>query len=244
MGKKTVIHDTADLIVRRKSDGHTVLNAHMQLAGLEQSISEEFLKGGIGNKNLFLIRTDKEVTLNTRSATFDMEYLAMTQGVEIDEAGTAVVTKTEELTVVDNAGTLEVTVAGTPVNNEVIITGLDGENAEATAATGVVAVPVGSAVAGDTVTVMYQEEVTGRVIEMDSTKFAEKYEVEMRTIEYDVDTAQVVADIYFIFPEVIPSGAFSLSLENGTAYTPEMNFMVMNPKNSDVFGKIVEVARA
>jgi len=242
---KTVIHDTADIVVKRKSDGHTVLNAHAQLASIAQTVSEEFLKGGIGNKNLFLIRTDKEVNLAMRSATFDLEYLAMTQGVAVEESGTAKITKFEQVTVAGVLGDLEVTIKGTPVNGKAILHDADGTQVELDVAAGKATLPIGStATDGDILTVSYVEDVTGRVVEMDSTKFAEKYSVEYRTIEYDLDTQKVIADIYFIFDEVVPSGAFDLSLENGSAYTPEINFMVLNPQNSDVFGRIVEVKRA
>lgn len=238
---KTIIHDTADIVVTRKSDGHVVLNTHAQLASISQSISEEFLKGGIGNKNLFLIRSDKEVNLSMRSATFDMEYLSMTQGVAIDEAGTATITKIENLLVADNAGILEATLVGTPANGTAVVIGSDGKQ-ESSAVTGkVVTVATGVALEGETVQVLYQEVVTGNTITMDSTKFSEKYKVEYRTIEYSLETSKIVNDIYFVFDEVIPSGAFELSLENGSAYTPEIDFMVLNPANSNVIGRIIQV---
>lgn len=238
---ETLIKDVADLILTRKSDGHVVLNTMMQLTGLEQTLTEERIKGGIGNKTIALMRNDKEVALNTRNAVFDLEWLAASQGVAIEENGTAVVTKYEVVKVASGA----VAVAGTPVDNKIIIHDVDGSQDEATVTTGSATLPVGAvAVDGDEVTITYKEEITGDIVSMDAEKFAEKYKAELRTIEYSLDTDQVIADIYFIFDEVSPSGAFSLSLENGTAVAPEMNFTVLQPKNKSEFGRIIREMRA
>ena len=108
---ETLIKDVADLILTRKSDGHVVLNTMMQLTGLEQTLTEERIKGGIGNKTIALMKSDKEVALNTRNAVFDLEWLAASQGVAVEKNGTATVTKYEVVKVASGA----VAVAGTPV---------------------------------------------------------------------------------------------------------------------------------
>ena len=89
----------------------------------------------------------------------------------------------------------------------------------------------------------FQQEVTGKSVNIDSNKFSGKYKVEMRTIASDLDSAQVTSDIYFLFPETIPAGEFDISLENGSVYTPEISFSVMNPIGSSEMGEIIEVAR-
>lgn len=242
---KLIIQDTAEILVTNLKTGKIVMMGEAQIAGIEQSISEEVIRGGIGNKSIFMMRSDKEMTLNMTSATFDMDYLSMTQGVEIEEAGTATVTRTLAGKVVDNAGTLEVTLANAPADlTTATIRDADGSQEEVAVVSGKITLPVGYEVAeGETVQAFFKDEVIGRSIELNAAKFSDKYKVEYRTIAYSVENATVHSDIYFIFDEAIPSGNFSLSLESGSAYAPELTFTVMAPIGSDKLGEMIQVPR-
>lgn len=242
MGKK-FIADTANVLFKRKSDGHAVFTAEAQIAGISSAVTEDIIRGGIGNKALFISRHSKEVTLNVQNAAFDLEWLAMTQGVSITESS-ATVSKVEEgLTVADNAGTGEVTISGTPSGSTVTLRNADGETEETSVATNAVTVPTGFASEGEKVDVIYTESVTGKVVTIDSAKFSESYEVQYSTIEYDGDSNKVVNDIYFQFDNVLPQGSFDISFENGSAVTPTLNFNALAGANGEI-GRIIEAPRA
>lgn len=243
---KIVIQDTADVYIEDITTGKVVLNAEAQLAGIAGSISEEDLRGGIGNGKIFKIRSDKDITLTMRSAVADMEYWAMTQGVAVDETGTATVDKFEKVKVTDNAGALEITLTKAKAGlTTARLNDLDGSQEEVAVTTNKITVPVGSDLkAGDETFVFWKEAVTGRSISIDSTKFSSKYAVTFRTIAYDVSTAKVISDIYFIFPETLPSAEFDISLENGSVYTPEITFSALTPLGETEIGKIIDVPRA
>jgi hypothetical protein len=238
---KTLIADTADVVMRRKSDGKTIFTAEAQIAGISQEISENEVRGGIGNKKISVIRSDKNINLTTKMALFDLEYLSMTQGVAV-ESGTATVTKKEELSVV-GSGTLTVTVTGTPANNKVTLINSKGVSQEFTAVAKACTVTAPFATAGEKVTALYKDTVTGNIVKLQSDTFSENYEVEYRTIAYNPVTNQVVADIYFQFDNCLPSGAFEISLENGNALAPELKFQALTAPNSSDIGRIVEVPR-
>lgn len=248
---KIVIQDTADVTITDLETGKVVLNAEAQLAGIKGSISEEDLKGGIGNKKLYKIRTDKAIDLAMRSAVADIEYWAMTQGVAVEENGKGRFTaNTKGIVVVDSATSVneivlpDGAIVGTKAQVELpdgtqetlnVVVSLTDKTKKAVELAGA----KGTFKAGQELHVFYQEEVEGQRISIDSTKFAGKYRVEMKTIAYDLDTAKVKADILFDFPETIPSGEFDISLENGNVYTPEINFAVINPKGADEMGSIL-----
>lgn len=240
---KTFIADTAEVVFTRKSDGYTIFTAEAQIASIAQSISEEIVRGGIGNKSLYIIRHSKEVTLGVTNATFDLEYLSMTQGVAVAEDTIEVNGVEKGLTVTDNAGTLEVTLTGTPSGTTAHVINEDGDSASATITGQVVTVPTGHAVAGDLVDVVYKKSVTGNKVTFDADTFSENYEVEYRTIEYDVDTNAVVKDIYFQFDKAVPAGEFTLSFENGSALTPELSFNAMADSSTGEIGRVVQVTR-
>jgi hypothetical protein len=242
---KLLVIDTADVVMKRKRDGHVFITAEAQLTSISQSLGiNEKVYGGIGNKSLAVMKGQKEVTSTLRNAFYDQEFLALTQGVAIDEDGTATVHKTEKgLTVTDNAGSLEVTITGTVVGTTVYVRNAKGQTESATVATGKVTVPTGHAVAGELVSVTYPSSVTGNIVELDAEKFAEAFTLEYHTIAYDPDTNAIVKDIYIQLDHVIPNDEFELSLESGTAIAPEVNFECLTAPNSTQIGRIIEVDR-
>lgn len=240
---KTLINDTCEVIFKRKSDGKLVFTAESQLASISQQITEEKLKGSIGNKVISLIRSDKEISLKVKNALFDLDFLAMTQGVSVQSNGTATVYTKEENLSVTGSGSLTATIIGTPVGTSVTVINAKGDSQTTTVATKVVSIPNGFAVAGDKVTVVYPQSVTGNVLSLDSKKFSEQYSCEYHTIEYNPSDNTVIADLYIQFDSVLPSGQFDLSFENGNALTPELDFTVLTPVTSSEMGRIIEVKR-
>lgn len=244
MGKLAII-DTADVIFKNKRTGKVFLTAETQLASISQTLGiNEKIWGSIGNKPLFVMKGQKEVTATVRNALYDNEFLSLTQGVDVlTDAEAVVFTREDELVVVDNAGTLEVTLAVEPTEPTVYVRNIDGEVEEATVTTDLVAIPDGHASAGDTVSITYKEAITGEIIEMEADKFGDSFEVEYRTIGYDIDTNEVKVDIIIQLDNVVPNGDFELSFENGTAIAPEFVFDAMVAPNTNKIGRIIEKAR-
>lgn len=244
MGKLAIV-DTADVVVKRKKDGKVFLTAEAQLTSITQSLGiNESIFGGIGSKKLFQFKGQKEVSSVIRNAFYDKEFLAMTQGVDVQADGSTTVYKREDgLIVTDNVGVLEVTITGSPIGTVVYVRNNAGETEEAVVATNTVEIPTGHAMEGDIVNVTYQETVTGDIIEMEADKFGESFEIEYRTIGYDIDTNTVKVDIYIQLDNAIPQGDFEISLENGNALAPEFNFDALANLNGNSIGRIVEVER-
>ena len=95
------IMDVADVTFKRKSDGHIVFTSEAQTSTLSQSVDEETIMGGIGSRSIYTIKSNKQLELTVRNATFDLEWLAMTQGVAVKDADTLVVQKKFAGTVAD-----------------------------------------------------------------------------------------------------------------------------------------------
>lgn len=241
---KLLIIDTADAVMKRKSDGQVFVTSEAQLASISQSLGiDEKIYGGIGNKPLAIMKGQKEITSSLRNAFYDKNMLAMTQGVSVEE-GTATVYKDEKgLKVTDSEGTLSVTITGTPKGNTVYVTNSKGETLAATVATKLVTIPTGHAESGDLVAVRYEQDVTGDIVKLDGDKFAEAYSLEYHTIGYDPATNKVVKDIYIQLHHVVPGGDFELSFENGSAIAPEITFEAMVEPGTESIGQIIEVDR-
>lgn len=238
---RLLIIDTADVTVRRKSDGHIFVNAESQLASISQSLGiDDKIYGGIGNKPLAIMKGQKEITSTMRSAFYNSEFLSMTQGVAVENGSARIWEDEKGLKVVDNAGTLSVTITGDPDGATVQVTNKDGDTVPAAVASKSVEIPEGHAKPGELVTVRYQKDITGEIVALESDKFAEAYELEYHTIGYDPETNKVVKDIYIQLDHVVPSGDFELSFENGNAIAPEITFEALTPSNSTSIGRVIE----
>lgn len=246
MSKDLVIQDVCDVVITDMK-GNVVANTKLQMSALEGTISEEDLRAGIGNGKIFKIRSEKDLNLNFRSAVFNAEWLAMTQGVEVKQ-DTIEVTRAETICI--DGG--EFTTEGTPVATSLYVKNEEGKFVK-TEFTGKIidksAVDLLFPIAAATdegvqeVTVHYKEEVTGESIAFDAKAFSAKYRVELHTIAYDLETATIASDIFFVFYEAMPGGDFSLSFEAGSVITPEISFSVLQPKCGTVMGKMIDVPR-
>ena len=111
---KTIVADTCDVVFKRISDGKVLLTAEAQLASVTQSITEEKVKGGIGNRDIAILRSEKEVSLKVRSAMFDSDWLEMVSGTSYKSETNMIHKKEDGLVVKKNALKFEVKIEGTP----------------------------------------------------------------------------------------------------------------------------------
>lgn len=240
MAKQLVVQDVADVILTDISTGRVMANTYMQISGISQTISEDDLRAGIGNGKIFTIRTDKDIELNFTSAVFDPEFLAMTQGVELENEKEVKVTRATR-GCVDAEGQIKIEGIEANIDEDSINATIDGESVDVESVDGLdVTIDADE---GQTVVVSYQETVTGEGIEFDAAKFSRKVRIDMRTIAYDLETGEVHSDIYFVFYEAMPGGDFDLSFEAGEVITPEFTASVLVPKCGSVMGEMVSVPR-
>lgn len=248
---KTIIADTCDVVFKRLSDGKVILTAEAQLASVTQSIEEERVKGGIGNRDIAILRSEKEVELQVRSAVFDSDWLEMVSGTSYEEETNTIHKKEDGLIVVaGDPDALEVKMEGTPkVGGKVYLFDSKGvqqvlEESELVDGTITLGTEFPDAKVGDIMTALYELDVTGQSLTLDATKFPSNFRVEYSTVEYDIDTNEIINDLYWIFNSATPGGDFDYSFENGQAITPEVSFTALAPIGSSEIGKVMEVPRA
>lgn len=226
------IMDVCDVTFTRKSDGHVVFTSEAQTSTLSQTVDEETIQGGIGSRSIYTIKSNKAVELTVRNATFDLEWLAMTQGVKTISGNEFVVKKKIEGVLGED---LSIDAPESVADGDTIsVLNKHKQSTKVTVATGSATVEAGFAEPGDKVQIVYDATVTGDTVEMRADKFAEKYEVQYNTVVYDADTEAHVYDLYINFFEVSPSSAFDMSLENGTAFTPELTFQATSNENAEI----------
>lgn len=238
MSRDLYVQDTAEVFFTSLVTGNVVGVGYATIVGLEQTTEETDIRGGIGNKLAYTIRGSKDLTLNITSATFKPEFLALTQGTEYIEDVTGEVTKNLFLKVKQEVDKLVLELPTDLIAlTTVRVEDTDGSQQDVAVTTGKVELPIGfAAKEGDELEVFYLKTITGRAFDFDAKKHGAKVKVEYNTLCYDKETATPYSNLYFVFPECIPSSSMSLTLTNGEAWTPEMNFKVTAPKGSDVLG--------
>lgn len=88
-----------------------------------------------------------------------------------------------------------------------------------------------------------EEAVTGQVMDLNAENLPKNYKVQLRTIAYDPDTNNEVADVYWIFDKATPDGNLSEVFSAGENKVQEVNFLGQVPIGSNSYGKYVVVPR-
>lgn len=86
-----------------------------------------------------------------------------------------------------------------------------------------------------------EKTVTADVLDIKADSFPRNHNVQLRSIVYDPDTNQVVADIFFTFDRALPDGALSEAFESGNK-TSEISFMAQVDADGN-YGKVIVVPR-
>lgn len=93
-----------------------------------------------------------------------------------------------------------------------------------------------------TLEVAEKATLAGDVLEFKSSTLPKIADAQLRTIAYDKDTNEIVADIYYIFPKSQPDGNLNEDFSAGANQTQEINFTVLADEN-DSYGKIMIIPR-
>lgn len=86
-----------------------------------------------------------------------------------------------------------------------------------------------------------EKEVTADVMELKSGANPKNAELQLRTLAYDPDTNEVVAEIFYIFDRVQPNGEFSHDFGMGSNNVQTISLSALVPKGSDSYGRYVIV---
>lgn len=63
MAKQTVIHEVGKITAKRLSDNKVIASGVTQMTQFSQQVQQDFLKGGWGNRDLYVINSSKEVSV-------------------------------------------------------------------------------------------------------------------------------------------------------------------------------------
>jgi len=201
---------------------------------INQKVTQEVLKGGIGMKSVAVLNGQKEIDFSVTTLTHS-DIVWMIQSGSGVTSGTYTVQKNEKLECID--GTF--TIVGTAVGTTCIA--IDGVGKQTVGTIALQVATITTPVEGDYYTILYSCEVVGTAIEFNATKFPSSYYVEMHTIAYKDNI--VIADIYYLFKKATPDGNVTGTFEGNKNTGDTMKFTALAPDNSDVIAQYLVIPR-
>lgn len=90
-----------------------------------------------------------------------------------------------------------------------------------------------------------EEETTlaGDVLDFNVDVLPKSLYVQLHTIAYDKDTNEIVADLYYVFPQAMPDGNLNEEFGAGSNQSQEINFTALVPTGSTSYGQYIIVPR-
>lgn len=219
-------------------------NVTVTLDGVAKTIA--ITNGDTATNVATAIRNTAFAGWTTGGTTTTVTFTATVKGAKTDatySAGTTGATGTMTTTTQGDSIPTTITITGTPKNDaKIMVIAVDGTQVIGTNSTGTVTFTGG--IDGHAYTALYQIDIaSAQVLELDATVFAAAYAVEYHTIEYDIQSNTITKDLYWQFDSATPLDNWTYSFENGKPIAPEVNFKVVKSLNTDVIGRVIEVAR-
>jgi hypothetical protein len=203
----------------------------------ENSAERTSLRGGQGYYKLMDFDHTKESTLQLTLPLVDIKLLAMLAGDELVEGATDVF-KREELTVVDNAGTMEITLTETPLAGSIVVNKLEGlrdygQEITVSNVTGNTVELTGVA-DGDKVVVFYQYSApaAAKKFSIKANKFPKAVKIFGDGLWRDQETETDKA-VKMTVHKAKPQANFTLTTSGSDATTLEITFDLYPIKDAD-----------
>lgn len=184
-------------------------------SALKQELSQLEIKGGKGNKTLFVYNYDKKITAELNSATFEPAYFAINSGTEIENALKDVYMFNDKIAL-DATGTG--TLAKTPVG-DIFVMLPNGAGMTVTPTGDTVVMP---AFANQTVVGSYQYALTVDTIDLNAESLPKIYKLVLQLDMYDGKTGKSSL-IEVVLNRYKPNGNFELNLNASQATTSKLS---------------------
>lgn len=202
---------------------------------VNQKLKQTMLRASIGNGVVGVVQSDKEISFKVTNLFQNDSIYEMQSGNNL-KAFTGNLQYTETL----QCKATKVTLTETPIG-KVLVVDSHGKQLENTNT--IKDVTITSGTDGEFYTCIYSVAMTGEAISLDAQTFPKNKYVELHTIAYDIDTNEVIADIYWVFYKALPDGTIKGGYEGGKNNESDIQFTAQLPKGLSEYGKYVVIPR-
>lgn len=236
-----LIHDVCEVIAIDEENDKTYFFGLTATNGVNQTIDTTPINGGIGNKRIASINSNKNISIDVTTAIHDDNIYAIQSGGLFSD-GAITVLRSETKQAEDDEGTISVEIDGTPLDT-VTVLDKNGKEVAGTFSTGTITITSGTA--GQYYTVIYEEvQSTASLLDLNAEEFPKPHKLQLHTIGYDPDSEQIIADIYWIFSKAKADGNLNATYNAGENQQDSLKLNCEVPIGATSYGSYVVVPRA
>lgn len=231
------------LIDEKTSD--VIATTTLQDANIDVKVSENEVRAGQGNALIGTLHVSRDINISLTDAEFKYDWLAKQLGQDIKTGAGIGYASPKWYTVVDNAGTLTITLDKTPKDATSLAIyddkGVKIVSANYTLTTDTVTFTTGVTGGGqvEVRTFQYDTPAETQTIEFDSKVFSSGVKAILETVEIDGDET-ITHVLQYQFDSAVPEGNFSINTKSErNAATQAFNLKVIKPKTSTVVGRLL-----
>jgi hypothetical protein len=227
--------------------GDVVATTTLTDASIDVKVTENEIRGGQGNVLLGNLHVSRDITISLTDIEFKYDWLAKQLGQDVKTGAGVGYASPKFYTVVDNAGTLTITLDKTPADTSTLAiydkNGVKLSSSAYTVATKTVTFTSGAA-GGDAVevrTYTYATDPETQTIEFDSAVFSKGMKAILETVEISGDE-KIEFTLQYIFDSAVPDGNFQIQTKSDrTAASQAFGLKVIKPKTSSVVGRLLRI---
>jgi hypothetical protein len=239
------IADVFDCQLIDPVSGDVIASTTLQDATIDVKVSENEIRGGKGNTLLGTLHVSRDISLSLTDVSFRYDFLAKQLGQDVKTGSGTAYAAPKFYPVVDNAGTLKITLDKTPSDStSLAIYDADGVKISSSAYT-----VSGSAITfttgvagGDSVEVRaytYATDAQTQTIEFDSAVFAKGLKAVLTTVEVSGDET-ITHTIQYIFENCVCDGNFQIQTKSEkSAAVQAFGLKVIKPETTTVVGRFI-----
>ena len=216
-------------------------------ASIDVKVNENEIRGGQGNTLLGTLHVSRDITVSLTDIEFKYDWLAKQLGQDITTGAGVAYAAPKFYTVVDNAGTLTITLDKTPTNISTIAiydaNGVKISASDYTLSASTLTFTTG-VVGGDSVevrTYAYATSASTQTIVFDSAVFAKGMKAILETVEISGDE-NITHTLQYQFDSCVPDGNFQIQTKSSKeAASQAFGLKVIKPETTTVVGRLLRI---
>ena len=246
-----VLHDVFEvLLVERDGAGaikDTRFIGYTSETGFSQSIDQETIKAGIGNKTVAQIYKSKDVTFTLTNAVGSDSLLEIQTGAKFETVAQTLAV-TERVTVIEKDGGAVVKLSKLPSEENDIVGDmvvLDNNN-QVIQHNGIVfsskeiSLTDQKYVGKSVVVTYFVKKSSVEVLAISGETFPTAREIHARSVIYDNETNKIIANVHYIIPKAMPDGNIERSQSAGSNSNDSITFNALADEKGNYAYYVVE----
>ena len=246
-----VLHDVFEVLLVERDGAGTIKDTrfigYTSETGFSQSIDQETIKAGIGNKTVAQIYKSKDVTFTLTNAVGSDSLLEIQTGAKFETVAQTLAV-TERVTVIEKDGGAVVKLSKLPsAENDIVgnMVVLDNNN-KVIQHNGIVfaskeiSLPDKKYVGKSVVVTYFVKKSSVEVLAISGETFPTAREIHARSVIYDNETNKIIANVHYIIPKAMPDGNIERSQSAGSNSNDSITFNALADEKGNYAYYVVE----